>query len=258
MIKVKQEEIDPDECDRDGEETRRWVVCSGGVLKEVKVEHSTSVSDTCAGVDCGEDVDLKQQRNSTDDKNMNEAQSSYLKVPKMAHIGEKPYTCDTCGKSYTKSWNLKSHKRIHTGEKPYTCDTCGKSFTTLTTLRVHERIHTGEKPYTCDTCGKLFTTLTTLRVHKRIHTGEKPYRCNTCGKSFTQFNGLKSHERIHTSEKPYMCDTCRKSFAQSFTLTASAGSIPGFVRYRSIPEFCSILDTYVVIMSNFHTENSSQ
>ena len=24
------------------------------------------------------------------------------------------------------------------------------------------------------------------------------------------------------------------------------GSIPGFVRYRSIPEFCSILDTYVV------------
>ena len=26
----------------------------------------------------------------------------------------------------------------------------------------------------------------------------------------------------------------------------SAGSIPGFVRYRSIPEFCSILDTYVV------------
>ena len=26
----------------------------------------------------------------------------------------------------------------------------------------------------------------------------------------------------------------------------SAGSIPGFVRYRSIPSFCSILDTYVV------------
>ena len=38
----------------------------------------------------------------------------------------------------------------------------------------------------------------------------------------------------------------------------SAGSIPGFVRYRSIPEFCSILDTYVVIKSNFHIEHSSQ
>ena len=29
-------------------------------------------------------------------------------------------------------------------------------------------------------------------------------------------------------------------------LFCSAGSIPSFVRYRSIPEFCSILDTYVV------------
>ena len=38
----------------------------------------------------------------------------------------------------------------------------------------------------------------------------------------------------------------------------SAGSIPGFVRDRSIPEFCSILDTYVVIKSNFHNEHSSQ
>ena len=42
------------------------------------------------------------------------------------------------------------------------------------------------------------------------------------------------------------------------TVDTSAGSIPGFVRYRSIPEFCSILDTYVVIKSNFHIEHSSQ
>ena len=34
----------------------------------------------------------------------------------------------------------------------------------------------------------------------------------------------------------------------------SAGSIPGFVRYRSIPEFCSILDTYVA--SLIFTENT--
>ena len=46
--------------------------------------------------------------------------------------------------------------------------------------------------------------------------------------------------------------------SMSMTMTISAGSIPGFVRYRSIPEFCSILDTYVVIKSNFHIEHSSQ
>ena len=39
----------------------------------------------------------------------------------------------------------------------------------------------------------------------------------------------------------------------------SAGSIPGFVRYRSIPEFCSILDTrYLRCKSNIHIEHSSQ
>ena len=44
-----------------------------------------------------------------------------------------------------------------------------------------------------------------------------------------------------------------------FCVLISAGSIPGFVRYRSIPEFCSILDTrYLRCKSNIHIEHSSQ
>ena len=46
-IEVKQEMTDPNECDRDGEDTRRWVVCEAGkLLKEIKVEHTQSVSET--------------------------------------------------------------------------------------------------------------------------------------------------------------------------------------------------------------------
>ena len=51
------------------------------------------------------------------------------------------------------------------------------------------------------------------------------------------FNVLKNVEilcHIHIYMYMYIC------------VCISAGSIPGFVRYRSIPEFCSILDTYVV------------
>ena len=39
-------------------------------------------------------------------------------------------------------------------------------------------------------------------------------------------------------------------FVGAVGVWSSAGSIPGFVRYRSIPEFCSILDTYVVSLKS--------
>lgn len=47
-----------------------------------------------------------------------------LKSHLATHAGLRPYTCDTCGASFTKPYSLKKHKRIHTGERPYACDVC--------------------------------------------------------------------------------------------------------------------------------------
>jgi uncharacterized Zn-finger protein len=109
------------------------------------------------------------------------------------HTGEKPYECQICEKTFTRSDSLVEHKRIHTREKPYECAICKKTFSQSSALADHKRIHTGEKPYECDICKKTFISSGALTDHKRIHTGEKPYSCNICKKSFSHRSGLSFH-----------------------------------------------------------------
>ena len=233
LTKVKREKADPDEYGRNSDETRHWIVCQGGVLKEVKAEHTLDVSDSSAVEDGSHNVDQKQCNSNTNHATMD----CQLTVPERTRTRVKPFTCVTCGKSLVKSAEvLKVLERRHKGMKPYTChmcrkiqtyetvhthftcDTCGKSFAQRCALVEHERIHTGVKPYTCETCSKSFVRSRAPTVHKRIHTGVKPYTCDTCGKSFARFSALREHERIHTGVKPFTCDTCGKSFAGSRTL----------------------------------------
>ena len=63
--------------------------------------------------------------------------------------------------------------RPRTGSSEFTCNLCGKKFTRKITLKGHERSHFGERPYSCSICPKAFARLNDCRRHEKIHARKK-------------------------------------------------------------------------------------
>ncbi|XP_043849738.1 zinc finger protein 471-like [Dromiciops gliroides] len=109
--------------------------------------------------------------------------NEHIECGKAIPIGEKPYECNKCGKTFRHKGSLTKHERINTGEKPFECNRCGKSFGERGSLR-HQRTHTGKKSSECTQCGKSYSEKENLIIHQRTHTGMKPFECNQHGKGF--------------------------------------------------------------------------
>ena len=112
---------------------------------------------------------------------------------------EKPYGIESSDSRITlpDTSNLSKKQRAKMGEKPYACDFCGKTFSESGSLRKHKRVHTGEKPYGCVKCQLFFSTSGTLQQHllSFTHTGERPLSCDICQKSFSQQLTLTAHNK---------------------------------------------------------------
>ncbi|KAL7729679.1 hypothetical protein ACLKA6_007950 [Drosophila palustris] len=111
------------------------------------------------------------------------------------HLKLMEYECKFCGKGFVESSNLRRHIiALHTSERPHTCITCQRSFSRVYLLELHKRTHTNERPYACSHCDRRFAQLSVLRTHERIHTGERRHRCDLCQKTFSRLMQLKKHQ----------------------------------------------------------------
>lgn len=145
---------------------------------------------------------------------------AYIKTPEI-------YNCEKCQKKFFKKGRYEAHLRIHKGLKPYPCNLCDKSYSKSSHLKSHiDDVHTEHtEEFKCehDGCDKVFRRKQTLRVHCRIKHSmvklePKVFMCEECGKTFKNISSLKDHRYKHTGEEfPYKCDQCGKGYLSQRT-----------------------------------------
>nr|XP_014092260.1 zinc finger protein 506-like [Bactrocera oleae] len=138
---------------------------------------------------------------------------------KVHNIGELPYKCHLCDKSFSNNPALSGHKRRFHTEKIHKCEFCDKSYAIPADLRNHMGIHTGHKPFICELCGKGFRNKTKLRFHNdAIHLKLRAFKCTMCPKDFLKARDLQDHIKAHLNIRDKICDTCGKDFTSAHGL----------------------------------------
>ncbi|KAM3587560.1 uncharacterized protein V6R79_009016 [Siganus canaliculatus] len=135
---------------------------------------------------------------------------------KVFHSRQKALTCETCGKTFTRTSDVRRHQLTHTGQRPFHCSQCERTFQHSWDLAKHQSKHHGvDISFTCQLCRSSFANLRALTIHhKTCHAQESqlPQICSICSQSFATSSDLLEHKKSHVHSKRYICHQCGDSF----------------------------------------------
>ncbi|XP_029572247.1 uncharacterized protein LOC115164159 [Salmo trutta] len=147
-------------------------------------------------------------------------------------VGEDFFNCTVCLMRFSSRGSLQQHlNKEHHNERPFKCQSCGKTFALKRYLRDHERRQhkfgterahptykatDSESQYKCSVCPKTLTSAHDLSLHMKVHTEQESggdHRCDMCYKSFSRLSLLRQHQESHVGQVVYECTECDKAFA---------------------------------------------
>lgn len=118
----------------------------------------------------------------------------------LLHSPSKDFACTHCNATCPTIDVLNAHLESHGSGKPFSCNFCGKDFTRKYHLDRHLLYTSCDKSrkkteMACHVCRKMFSRTDNLREHLRAHIGQstrkRDYQCPHCEKSFYGSSLLK-------------------------------------------------------------------